>query len=391
MMPMLLLRENFATCFLIYVIFSVAVFASDLDASAGAYLTLWYLPMPMMLYSVDHHLRQSFLFKVGMLHSAAYQTESDAHHALRAAAQKVEEQRAKTFSTVVDGMAHDLRTPMSALHSGCKVLENLLRKPEAAGMEPPFDGPLDASNTNLTTMLKVLTGMSAASQVRPRMLCVSLSDACCGKVGVLFVESMSISSNLLHGNQPPISITKVNLKTFIDRHPPPANPAPPCPPQASLPLTPWWWVGYSTIACARLAYPSSKKVNITTDIGANVMEEVYSDALCLTRNLLTFMCNACNHTADGSISVHCDVVKERSEEGSQEEPFLEFTVRDTGSGVRQVSNGSGDLWDPFMSSPVASSGAGLGLGLFVVSRQCEAMNGTCGMRENPDRVGEKST
>ena len=129
-------------------------------------------------------------------------------------------------------------------------------------------------------------------------------------------------------------------------------------------------------------------MNITTTIEPSVVSEVYSDALCLTRNLLTFLCNACNHTADGSISVHCSVIRDDGDPESKEaHPMLEFAVSDTGSGLRLADTArEGELWDPFVlsSSPRQSTRHGLGLGLFVVSRQCEAMGGSCGMKENSD-------
>lgn len=92
----------------------------------------------------------------------------------------------------------------------------------------------------------------------------------------------------------------------------------------------------------------------------------------LQTSLLNLLSNACTHTAEGSVTL--SVTKCAS---ANNKPQVQFRVTDTGCGVPVAHRER--LFEPFVSFQ-----GSVGLGLFIVQKQAEALGGECGYYPNLD-------
>ena len=88
--------------------------------------------------------------------------------------------------------------------------------------------------------------------------------------------------------------------------------------------------------------------------------------------LLNLLSNACRHTAEGSVTL---TVAQCAPANNK--PQVQFSVTDTGCGVPVAHREQ--LFDPFVSFQ-----GSVGLGLFIVEKQANALGGECGYYPNAD-------
>ena len=128
----------------------------------------------------------------------------------------------------------------------------------------------------------------------------------------------------------------------------------------------------SAMACLQLAV-SHNAVEYKIEVDDRI-DSVFTDGVAVSRNILNLLMNASRHTHEGSIIASAAMVTSR--DGITQ---IEFSVADTGcGGVSLLSH----IWEPFVSLAGSS-----GMGLYVVRKQAEALNGTAGVRENPAQSG----
>jgi len=127
------------------------------------------------------------------------------------------------------------------------------------------------------------------------------------------------------------------------------------------------------IKCAQLACPGY--VEYTVTIKAGIAAQIFSDQLCLSRNLVNLLSNAAKQTTAHRIPHTIRVVVslrnfDRSVSSTDYDrgEMLEFAVVDTGTGIPEDMLET--IFNPFFSATGST-----GLGLYVVKRQCEAMGG----------------
>lgn len=238
----------------------------------------------------------------------------------------------RAYQKVVAATAHDLRTASAALLSGCSVLTTLSNFAQARGEERKKE-------------LSIIVDMSAMAKF-------------CSQ----FLEGMTLSARLLDGGSSsvPISIERIDVRQLLEE----------------------------SIGCAKLACSSSNSVEHGSSIPEG-LQHIYSDMLCLSRNLLNLLSNASKHTRAGSITVHVslhhhptDPDNPENSENSDNRVYIEFSVRDTGTGVKDGVQKT--IFEPFVSLDGST-----GLGLFVIQMQSAALGGSCGVRENPVSTGSE--
>lgn len=232
-------------------------------------------------------------------------------------------EKMRAYQKVVAATAHDLRTASAALLSGCTVLKTLGNFAQARGEERKKE-------------LSVIVNMSAMANF-------------CSQ----FLEGMTLSSRLLDGSAVPIRLERIDVRELIEE----------------------------SIAVARLACSGSNSVDHGSTLPQDLSPFVYSDSLCLSRNLLNFLSNASKHTRKGSINVNI-TLHHPTKYDPNEPAMIEFAVCDTGNKVPEQAKSS--IFKPFVSMDGST-----GLGLFVVKFQSDALGGSCGVRDNPTESGSE--
>ncbi len=108
--------------------------------------------------------------------------------------------------------------------------------------------------------------------------------------------------------------------------------------------------------------------------------QMHSDPLKLRQVLFNILSNAAKFTHDGQIDL--TVSRTNSTEG-QDREVLEFSVRDTGIGMKETELSR--LFQPFMQadSSTTRSYEGTGLGLVISRRLCELMGGNITVQSDP--------
>jgi PAS domain S-box-containing protein len=103
-----------------------------------------------------------------------------------------------------------------------------------------------------------------------------------------------------------------------------------------------------------------------------------SDLMKTRQILLNLLSNAGKFTRDGAVTLEAN----RRTEGTQ--VFVEFTVTDTGVGMTEAQTQK--IFDAFTQADVTTTRkyGGTGLGLALVSRFCELMNGSVSVVSRPD-------
>jgi len=127
-----------------------------------------------------------------------------------------------------------------------------------------------------------------------------------------------------------------------------------------------------TISLLDAGYQSGDKVEFAFSIATDVPGAVRIDA-CVQRMLMNLLSNARRHTREGLIRV--DVCCEHTQPW-----LLKFTVTDTGSGVPEEVEAQ--LFQPFITAS-----DGIGLGIYMVKAQSEALGGSAGYAKNPRQRG----
>jgi len=228
---------------------------------------------------------------------------------------------ATSYGQIVSGTAHDMRTPVAAIQSGCIVLQRQLK--------------MKAFEKMSTTILL----MEAALQT-----CLS------------FLDCMLLSSRLLEGVDIMMSKEEIDVQEMVDK----------------------------AVACCKLCSSPAAPITVAHLIASNVAERIYSDPQSILRNLMNLLNNSCQHTQEGSIRLYIEVCDQHSQQippgatSRRSDLFLKFSVIDTGLG--HFCDPS--IWEPFVSGRSPGT-QGTGMGLFVVKRQAEGLGGSCGSCNNP--------
>jgi len=233
-------------------------------------------------------------------------------------------EKMRAYQKIVAATAHDLRTASSALLSGCSVLTTLSNFAQVRGEERKKE-------------LSVIANMSAMAKY-------------CSQ----FLEGMTLSSRLLDGSAVPINLGSIDVRELLEE----------------------------SIAVARLACSGSDSVDHGSTLPQGLSAHIYSDSLCLSRNLLNFLSNASKHTRKGSITVNVTLRYPTLDDRNEKPIMIEFAVTDTGKKIPEEVKST--LFEPFVSHDGST-----GLGLFVVKIQSAALGGSCGVRDNPTTNGSE--
>ena len=126
-----------------------------------------------------------------------------------------------------------------------------------------------------------------------------------------------------------------------------------------------------TVALTQQACTVHEGVQLKYSVSGSIASKVDLD-LCVQRMLMNLLTNACKHTRQGIIQVSVQLACSASQNfvPASTLPLLEFEVSDTGCGVEEKE----EIFAPFVSHS-----GGIGLGLFLVKSQSEAMGGMCGV------------
>ncbi len=128
-----------------------------------------------------------------------------------------------------------------------------------------------------------------------------------------------------------------------------------------------------------------KNLPLLIDVGNDVPEWVRGDVTRLRQVLLNFINNAIKFTEQGKIVI---TVKVQEDFAAGQNALLEFSVKDTGIGIRQDRQAA--LFESFtqVDASTARRYGGTGLGLAICKRLAHVMGGTVGVESAP---GEGST
>lgn len=243
-------------------------------------------------------------------------------------ADQVSQAKDAASAKIMAASAHDMRTPVTALSSGCKILRKL-------------DRPTQEQ------MNEIVDLMDAA---------VNLSFRC--------LDSFTITAKLLNGvEMEPINTQVFNLKHLMDM----------------------------CIQTCMLSGGTSPSVQYNSDIAPGLSHSIRTSREHVMRNLMNLLSNAGQFTETGSINVCVTLCTSAHNEDNQcqntllsaGKSQLKITVVDTGRGVPLEDQER--IWMPFVS--LSKQGKqqqhhlNSGLGLFVVKKQCEAIGGHCGMEQ----------
>ena len=121
-----------------------------------------------------------------------------------------------------------------------------------------------------------------------------------------------------------------------------------------------------------------KGVELSCDIEAEVPVNVIGDSIRLRQVMLNLISNAVKFTDKGQIIVHV-----RNFEDRPDEALLEFSVSDTGIGIRSAEKES--IFDAFsqVDGSVTRKYGGTGLGLAICKQLIEMMGGQIGVESEP--------
>jgi len=148
--------------------------------------------------------------------------------------------RATAYGQIVSGTAEDMRTPVSAIQSGCRVLS--AQHAQSAFNEMP----------------KTLKWMLASSDT-----------------GISFLDCMMMSARLLGGQEIAYTLENMRVQAVVD----------------------------NALACCRLVCLSSSNVEVKSVVSASCAKWIVSDEQCILRGLMNLLNNACQHTTQGSIQL----------------------------------------------------------------------------------------
>ena len=105
------------------------------------------------------------------------------------------------------------------------------------------------------------------------------------------------------------------------------------------------------VNCASMRVPVGVKLFYTSEVDANYM--ILSDAKRVQQILVNFLTNACKHTAEGQIHVHCSL--------SENPGSVTFSVTDTGDGV--PADKADEIFNRFTTLDAETGGHGMGLSI----------------------------
>lgn len=104
-----------------------------------------------------------------------------------------------------------------------------------------------------------------------------------------------------------------------------------------------------TISCSMMRVPAGVKLYYTSDFPDSF--NIYTDSRRVQQILVNLLSNACKHTAEGEIHVHCSQ--------SENPGYITFSVTDTGTGVSEEI--AKDLFERFVTRDANDGGHGMGL------------------------------
>ncbi|NJO13421.1 MAG: response regulator, partial [Gammaproteobacteria bacterium] len=128
---------------------------------------------------------------------------------------------------------------------------------------------------------------------------------------------------------------------------------------------------------------SAKNIELTVSIDPQLPHRVHADAGRIRQCLTNLLSNAIKFTATGTVSLEVQV-RERSEGADS----VQFLVRDSGIGIPAATLPL--LFAPFVQSDASTTRVygGSGLGLSIVKRLVELMEGEVGVNSTPGRGSE---
>lgn len=128
-----------------------------------------------------------------------------------------------------------------------------------------------------------------------------------------------------------------------------------------------------------------KPVEIVTDIGREVPDELEGDPLRLEQILLNLLSNAVKFTPQGQVEFGI-----RLHYANEKSVWLEFSVKDMGVGMNEVQLKK--LFEPFVQADGTTSRkyGGTGLGLVIAKSLIKRMGGELRVRSAPDQGSEFS-
>ena len=106
-----------------------------------------------------------------------------------------------------------------------------------------------------------------------------------------------------------------------------------------------------SVNCSTMRTPSGVKMYYTSDVDDDF--SVQTDPMRVRQVLVNFLSNACKHTTQGEIHVHCSV--------SENPGMVTFSVTDTGEGIPEDI--ADDIFERFTTMDAKQGGHGMGLNI----------------------------
>ena len=335
-----------AVCFLV----SFAV-NSSLDSVTIAFTTIGVLAVNGIILFAAQDSRQVFISRLNTIHFQArsqtqavllQQNEIDAYKS-RVEQDKItlaQKSETAAYRRAVARMAHDLQTPIAAMRSGLNMIS---RKAPSA-----YDKQDTATHVNMSNSVQPseLTATNDMSQADTSFILSTIMAA--NRWCEMFVDDGIRELKMLNGGAQAFVCQPVfqSVRSMVEE----------------------------TVTVLASSKQFANAVKFELDIAPLVPPIVELDA-CGRRMLMNLMSNACRNTEVGLI--HVDV---RPEFAQPELELLRFTVTDTGCGIE-------DELKPQLFEPFISNGGGIGLGMYMVKEQSEALGGRCGHTDNPTGNG----
>jgi len=295
MLALAVMKSEFIMCSLLLLLCSSAIYL-DWEWYRVSYLIGATICVSMMCYVTVLHLRQAFVKEEIITQASQREIQSvELRNNARAAA-KLAQTRAEAYGDLVAATVHDLRSPLAALASGCRVLRRVFADTEETNTR---SNSFDRQPHN-----EVLGHMDSAISMNQQLL-----------------DSMSISAALLRGESISQEAKSVNVTELL--------------------------VGATAVVT--LSKPSSEPVEFEVVVDDEI-GNIMTDDLAVTRNLLNLLGNAARHTQRGQI--HCSAALDKSD---PLQTMIKFAVADTGSGGCTKLD---QIWEPFVSH-AGSTGLGL--------------------------------